>query len=88
MHRQRGDPDTALDHYQQALNIQREVGDRAGEAVTRFNIALALRELGRLLDAVAELEVVVELDRAVGHPELESDTEFLEQVRAELIENG
>ena len=82
-----GRPGTALDYYQQALPIRREVGDRAGEAVTRFNIAMVFRGLGRLVEAVAELEVVVVLDRAVGHPDLESDTAMLEQVRAELVQS-
>jgi hypothetical protein len=37
-------------------------------------------ELGR---AVAELEQVVELDRQVSHPDLQSDTEMLRRVRQE-----
>jgi len=81
---QRGDGDSALHHYQQALPILRQVGDRAVEAVTRYNIAMRLREAGRLGQAVAELEIVVELDRAVQHPDLDTDTEMLQQVRAEL----
>ena len=32
---------------------------------------------------MAELEQVVELDRQVDHPDLESDTAMLEQVRRE-----
>ena len=62
----------------------REVGDRAGEAVTRYNIAMVHRGAGRLVEAVAELELVVALDAAVQHPDLEADTAMLEQVRAEL----
>ena len=79
-----GDGDTALGYYQQALPLRREVGDRAGEAVTRYNIAMVHRGAGRLTDAVAELEVVVELDRAVQHPDLAADTAVLAQIRAEL----
>ena len=80
----RGDGDTALDYYQRALPICREVGDRAGEAVTRYNIAMVYRGAGRLADAVAELEVVVELDRAVQHPDLAADTAVLAQIQAQL----
>ena len=36
------------------------------------------------MEAVAELELVVALDAAVQHPDLEADTAMLEQVRAEL----
>ena len=62
----------------------REVGDRAGEAVTRYNIAMVHRGLGQFADAVRELEIVVELDRQVEHPDLERDTRMLEQCRGEL----
>ena len=41
-----GDRQRALDYYQQALPIQREVGDRAGEAATLNNIGLVYDGLG------------------------------------------
>ena len=79
-----GEPQRALEYYGQALPILREVGDRAGEAVTRYNVAMIHRAQGELGRAVAELEQVVELDRQVGHPDLQSDTEMLHRVRQEL----
>jgi short-subunit dehydrogenase len=60
-----------------------EVGDRAGEATTRYNIAMIHREHDRLDQAITELEHVVALDRQIGHPDLASDTAMLEQVRQE-----
>jgi hypothetical protein len=66
------------------LPILREVGDRAGEAVTRFNVPMVYRAEGDLARAVAELERVVELDPEVEHPELQADIEVLEQVRREM----
>ena len=74
----------ALEYFGQALPIRREVGDRAGEAVTRYNVAMIHHARGELDRAVAELEQVVELDRQVGHPDLQSDTEMLHRVRQEL----
>jgi len=41
------------------------------------------RDLGELAEAVAELEQVVDLDRQVQHPDLDSDTAMLDQVRQE-----
>ena len=76
-----GDRQQALTYYQQALPITREVGNRAGEAVTRYNIAMIHRTEGDLDRAVDKLERVVDLDRQVGHPDLESDTAILEEVR-------
>ncbi len=78
-----GDPQQALAYYEQALPITREIGDRAGEAVTRYNIATIHRAHGDLDKAISELERVVDLDRQVEHPDLASDTAFLEQVRQE-----
>jgi len=79
-----GEPQRALEYYGQSLPITREVGDRAGEAVTRYNVAMIHRAQGELGRAVAELEQVVELDRQVGLPDLLSDTEMLHRVRQEL----
>src|SRR5262249_54605989 len=78
-----GDWQQALAYYQQALPITREVGDRAGEAVTRYNIAMIHRANGSLDQAINELELVIDLDRQVDHPDLASDTAMLEQVRQE-----
>ena len=46
-------------------------------------MATVYRTEGRLAEAVAQLERVVELDRLVQHPDLESDMAFLAQVQAE-----
>ncbi|MDG4768260.1 tetratricopeptide repeat protein [Solwaraspora sp. WMMD406] len=78
-----GDRRRALVFYEEALPISREVGDRVGEAVTRYNIAMVHRAEGNLDEAIGELELVVELDRQVDHPDLASDTAMLEQVRQE-----
>jgi hypothetical protein len=40
VHNDLGEPQQALQYYAQALPIRREVGDRAGEAVTRYNMAM------------------------------------------------
>ena len=79
-----GDRQAALRFYNEALPIVREVGDRAGEAATRYNIAMIHRAEDRLHEAIEELVTVVELDRQVQHPDLESDTATLNQLRAEL----
>ena len=52
--------------------------------MTRYNVAMIYRTRGELGRAVAELELVVELDRQVSHPDLQSDIEMLDRVRWEL----
>ncbi len=81
-----GQRDKALDYLQQALPISEDVGDRYQESITRYNMATIYRAEGRLAEAVAQLKRVVELDRLVQHPDLESDMALLAQVQAELAQ--
>ena len=67
----------ALALYEQALPIRKEVGDRAGEAVTCFNLALLCRELNRPVDALDYLRQAVALEKAVQHPDHDQDRALL-----------
>jgi len=82
-----GQREKALDYYRRARPIREKVGDRYGESITRYNMAMIYRQQGRLAEAVAELKRVVELDRLVQRPELESDLEMLARVEAELAKS-
>ena len=81
-----GQRQEALDFFNRTLPIREEVGDRAGESITRYNIAMIYHGQERFSLAVAELQRVVELDRLVQRPELESDMALLAQVEAELAD--
>ena len=83
-----GDKAEALRYYNLALPLRQQVGDRWGESITRYNLAMVYVALGRLAKAVAELEQVVALDEAVGHPDLATDQAMLAQVRAQLAQGG
>jgi tetratricopeptide (TPR) repeat protein len=76
--------DEALDFYNRALPIFEEVGDPLGESLARNNMAWLFREQGRLVEAVDELRRVVEIERFVQSPDLESSMANLKQVEAEL----
>jgi tetratricopeptide (TPR) repeat protein len=77
-----GEKQQALAYYEQALPLFRQVGDRWGESITQYNVAMVYQSLGRLDEAEAQLIAVVALDEAIGHPDLESDRAALEKVRA------
>ena len=77
-----GEKEKALGYFEEALPLRRQVGDRFGESVTRFNIAMVFKYLGRLAEAEEQLEIVVQIDEAVRHPDLESDRQALALVRA------
>ncbi|GAA2167989.1 hypothetical protein FHX52_3853 [Humibacillus xanthopallidus] len=64
------------------------VGDRVASVNRRYIIAMIHRMADRYEDAIEELQQVVELDRAMMHQDLHSNTAMLEQVRAELQQYG
>src|SRR5215475_11778391 len=61
-----GDPDGALDDFQQALPICREVGDRAGEATTLNNIGMVYDRRGDGDSALRHYEQALPIRREVG----------------------
>ncbi|MCX6048513.1 MAG: tetratricopeptide repeat protein [Chloroflexi bacterium] len=79
-----GEKQEALRYFNLALPLLQQVGDRWGESVTRYNMAMVYVNLGQLAEAVEELERVVAIEEAVGHPDLASDRATLARVRALL----
>ncbi|MCE7983868.1 MAG: hypothetical protein DYG89_22060 [Caldilinea sp. CFX5] len=78
-----GEKEKALGYYEQALPLSRQVGDRWQESITCYNMAMVHRSLGDLAMAEQLLLRTVELDEAIGHPDLASDRAMLERVRQE-----
>jgi tetratricopeptide (TPR) repeat protein len=78
-----GEKAQALAYYEQALPLSRQVGDRWGESITCYNMAMVYRDLEDLAAAEQLLLRTVELDEASGRPALASDRAMLEQVRQE-----
>jgi tetratricopeptide (TPR) repeat protein len=76
--------DAALDHFEQALPIVREVGDRAVEAATLSNIGAVHHDRGALDAALEYFQQGVALEEAVAHPDLDRHREVLEALRAQL----
>ncbi len=59
--------DDAIDYFDQALAIRRDLGDRRGEAQVANNLADAYIRLGRAEDALEPLRRVLSLQIEVGH---------------------
>ena len=76
-----GDKAQALAFFEQALPLSRQVGDRWGESITCYNMGMIYANLGDLARAERLLMRTVELDEAIGHPNLKNDRAALEQVR-------
>ncbi|HNU04946.1 MAG TPA: hypothetical protein PKL67_12425, partial [Anaerolineae bacterium] len=83
-----GEKQQALDFYNQALPFYRQVGDRWGESITRYNMAVVCADLGDLAGAEAQLLLVVALDEAIGHPDLASDRAALARIQARRAGRG
>jgi tetratricopeptide (TPR) repeat protein len=84
VHTRMGQLDQALAYYHQALPLFKETNDHRGESITRYNMGMVFRALGRLREAVEELRRVVALDVQVHSRDLEADRALLAQVQAEL----
>ena len=83
-----GQWEEALAYYQQALPLTDAVGDRAGERITRYNMAMMYRRQGQLAEAVEALRRVVALDELMQHPDLASDQAMLRAVEQEWQARG
>ncbi|GGN09528.1 tetratricopeptide (TPR) repeat protein [Actinoplanes campanulatus] len=82
-----GRPREALADFERALRLYRSQSERTGEAAARFNLATIHRAAGDFDGAIGEVEVVVELDRQVSHPDLQADIAVLQQARRERDED-
>jgi transposase-like protein len=77
-----GNPRQAVDYYEQYLRFVRVAGDRAREARAIWNLGLAYEELADLPHAIAAMQVCVDYERALGHPEANHDAAQLDRLRA------
>ena len=76
MYRGLGEPQRALEYFGQALPILREVGDRAGEAVTLSNIGAVYRGLGEPQQALEYYGQALPILREVGDRAGEAVTRY------------
>ncbi len=74
----------AAKYYEQSLGIARETSNRSDEARTSWNLGLAYEELGDLSAAIVAMQVCVDFERKIGHPNAELDAAEVETLRARL----
>jgi len=72
----------ALDYYAQSLDLLRQIGDRWTERQFCRNVAFIYQAMGDLAQAEEQLQIVVALAEAIGHPDLESDRAALATIQA------
>jgi tetratricopeptide (TPR) repeat protein len=74
-----GETQRAVEFYEQALIVTREIGDHLVEGLALFNISLALDKLGDRAKAIAHVEAALEIFEQIEAPAAES-------ARAQLVE--
>ena len=79
-----GDACTAITFHEQHLAVARELGDRRGEALASWNLGLALQSEGDLARAAAAMQVCVDFERDIGHPNAKQDAATLGELRQRL----
>ncbi|HQP61867.1 MAG TPA: hypothetical protein PKX41_11725, partial [Anaerolineaceae bacterium] len=65
----------------EALKIMRKIGDRRGEGNASWNLGLIDEKQGDLVRAVALMQVLVDYERAIGHPDAEKHAARVEEIR-------
>ncbi len=73
----------AIEFFEQAIVIAREIGDQWSEAITSWNLGLVFVESGELERAVELMEVRVALEREIGHTGAERHAAELDEIRAD-----
>jgi hypothetical protein len=74
----------AIEHYDQALAIAREIGDGQSAARRSWNIGL-LYEESDPARAVEFMSVLVAYEREIGAPDAEADAERVAQITEKIV---
>ncbi len=69
-----------MQYLEQNFVLFRELGAKREEAGTCWNIGMIYKKQGDLAKAEPYMARTVEIDEAIGHPDLEQDRKALEQV--------
>jgi tetratricopeptide (TPR) repeat protein len=78
-----GEPRRAIEYYEQALTIAREIGDQQGEANRLVNLGFACRNLGQALQAIAYYEQALVISREICTASTEASPEWAAGRRGE-----
>jgi len=79
-----GELEKASGYYEQQMTLARAIGDRQGEANACWNLGLLLEGQGELPRAVELMQICVDYERYIGHPNADKDAARVEQIRQKL----
>jgi hypothetical protein len=79
-----GEDHRAIEYYEQRLAISHAIGDRWGEARGNWNLGLVFKRQGDLARAAELMQVLVDLERDLGHADADKDAATVAAIRADL----
>ncbi|HQF63850.1 MAG TPA: tetratricopeptide repeat protein, partial [Anaerolineaceae bacterium] len=79
-----GEPRRAIEYYEQARALAQAIGDRQNEAIHSWNLGLLLEQQGELPRSVELMQICVDYERYIGHPDAEKDAAVVEQIQQKL----
>ncbi len=77
----------AILNLDNAIAIAKEIGDSSGEACASWNLGKVYKKLGKLESAIAAMEVRINFERKIGHPDIKKHEEELQELRTKLTSN-
>ncbi|MFZ1550263.1 MAG: tetratricopeptide repeat protein [Anaerolineae bacterium] len=80
-----GDPAAAVDYYERALAVRRQIEDVAGQAHTLYNLGILCTDLDDLDRAEIALAEAVALDEQYDLPQISRDRKALLKIRSRQI---
>ena len=78
-----GEPRKAIEFLEQAVRILQEIGDRSLEGTHSWNLGDELVKQGERERGLALMQVLVDYERELGHPDAEEHAAQVEELRRE-----
>jgi tetratricopeptide (TPR) repeat protein len=83
-----GEPRRAIELYEEQLAIAHAIGDHRGKSFASWNLGLELEKEGDLQRAAELMQVSVDYDSEIGHPDAEKHAVLVAALRARIAEQN
>ena len=80
-----GETQKAIEYYEQALAIAREIGDRRGEATALWNMSLSLDQLGNKAQAIEYARDALKILEEIEDPRAENVKRKLQEWESQSL---
>lgn len=81
-----GQLELSIKHYQRALQIAQNLEDRYSESIYAWNLGLVREHQGRYIEAAQLMQLLVDYEQEINHPDAEKNAERLTDVQRKAAE--